>query len=265
MSIEKNLRSHLAYCEKRIEQIKGRLKLLPSGKLSIYPNGKYFKYIKLLPDGSHITIRKTDKNTVSELIEKRVLEDELHDIEVEREACLRYIRYKERFVKKLENLYSGSNAEYIRLLQANYIPADEAVHVWISQEYRKNTLHPENLKLSTMAGHKVRSKTERMVANIMYSWGIPYRYEQIHVLGNIDIASDFTILDTMTYKEKIIEVAGMMDDLTYASNFYKKMNTYAQHGWLPDVNLLVLYESREHPLDMNFACARIRQFLHIEV
>lgn len=265
MSIENIVESRVKFCNDQIEKIKAKLEHMPAGELRIYANGKYFKYVKHLPGQGSISIKRTEKDTISGLIKKRALEDELHDLEVERKACLRYMRCMDKSVRKLERLYLDSNAEYKRLLHESYKSPDERVSAWIKQTYKQSMSYPKNLRISTEAGHKVRSKTERMVSNLMYSSGIPYRYEQVYMFGSREVSPDFTVLDTMTYQEKIIEIAGMMDDAEYVSKFYEKMKLYAQYGWLPDINLLILYESKDHPLNMDFARARIGQFLNLSL
>ena len=42
----------------------------------------------------------------------------------------------------------------------------------------------------------------------------------------------------------------MMDDPTYIEKAFAKLKIYAQNGFIPTINLIVTYETMEHPLSM---------------
>ena len=48
---------------------------------------------------------------------------------------------------------------------------------WCAESFETNSSHPENLIHTTLAGHKVRSKSEVIISNLLYTNQIPYRYE----------------------------------------------------------------------------------------
>lgn len=78
-------------------------------------------------------------------------------------------------------------------------------------------MHPENLRYETEQGDLVRSKSEVIIANILYQHrkDILYKYERpLEVMSDgkeRNIYPDFTILNIHTGKVTYWEHAGRMD------------------------------------------------------
>ena len=119
----------------------------------------------------------------------------------------------------------------------------------IRDRYKCNPSHPENLIHKTMQGHLVRSKSEVIIANTLYTNQIPYRYEnQLEVKGVI-LYPDFTILHPKTNNLCYWEHFGMMENETYRENAYNKLKLYGQNGIIPSINLITTFETKSHPID----------------
>lgn len=116
--------------------------------------------------------------------------------------------------------------------------------------------HPENLRFETEQGEFVRSKSEVIIANILYqhSKDILYRYEKpLEVLVDRKVKTiypDFAILNVHTGKIWYWEHAGRMDDPTYANEFVKKTNAYVANGFLPGKDVVFTYETMANPLEI---------------
>lgn len=102
----------------------------------------------------------------------------------------------------------------------------------------------------TERGECVRSKSGKIIADKLYSLGIPYRYECPPLLeDNIKIYPDFTILKMPAREEVYLEHFGMMDDVNYVDTTIYKLNTYEKNGIYIGVNLFITYETSTKPLN----------------
>ena len=82
--------------------------------------------------------------------------------------------------------------------------------------------------LQTLSGNMVRSKSEVIVANILFQTGIPFRYEETLVApNNVWISPDFTI--EWAGKTYYWEHLGMLDKADYADDWAKKLAVYQQY------------------------------------
>jgi hypothetical protein len=106
-------------------------------------------------------------------------------------------------------------------------------------------------KYETDRGELVRSKSEWIVANLLYKNGIPYKYEKKLVLSDGDfLFPDFTVLNLQTRQEVYIELFGMMGEAKYCSDAIRKINKYAANGIVVGERLLPIFESAEVPLEI---------------
>lgn len=116
----------------------------------------------------------------------------------------------------------------------------------------------------TLRGEFVRSKSEVIIADRLYTRGIPYRYEICFPMEFEDISyvyPDFEILNVRTRQEFLWEHLGMLGDEGYSETQLKKISGYARSGFIPGKNLLLSFESRNRPLDTFYVDALIDSFL----
>lgn len=133
---------------------------------------------------------------------------------------------------------------------------EEIIRQWNELKSEANDYYNENKIYETNQGEYVRSKSETLIANMLYEHqaDILYKYEMplsIRVNGRVQtLYPDFTILNKHTGKITYLEHAGCMDNPEYANTFVKKINNYVLNGIMPGKDLIITYESAEYPLDM---------------
>lgn len=151
------------------------------------------------------------------------------------------------------------SSPYYELLQHYFsrekLPA--SVQEWCSEAYETNALHPENLIHITLAGHKVRSKSEVIIANLLYTNQIPYRYEAALRLKDFTVYPDFTILHPATKEIFYWEHFGMMDNASYCDAACNKLKSYCYNGIYPSMQLITTYETSKNPISSD----QIRQLI----
>ncbi len=178
-----------------------------------------------------------------------------------------------RFMRKcqsnaLEEIYDNLSDERKSLVTPIQISVKEKVRQWQTEVYEKNLMYPENLRYETEQGDMVRSKSEVIIANILYRnrRDILYKYERpLEVVENgrqKTIYPDFTILNKHTGKVTYWEHAGRMDDSHYANEFVKKMNTYIENDLLLGRDVVISFESLINPLDIKVVKRLVKQIIN---
>lgn len=143
-----------------------------------------------------------------------------------------------------------------KLIEPLVISEEERIRQWNLEQYVSNSFHPENLRFETEQSDFVRSKSEVIIANILFQHrkDILYKYEKpLEVLVDRKIKTiypDFTIMNIHTGKIWYWEHAGRMDDPIYANEFVKKTNTYVTNGFLPGKDVIFTYETMANPIEI---------------
>ena len=220
----------------------------PEGRLKIKKDGIYVKYYHVISSGSkkvpRTYISKKDINLAQSLAMKAYKDRLIYSLKHEIQAIDAYLR-----------LYPKDNGDALfrisptirELIGSEVFPQFDAEN-WLQKPYDQSTEYPEDLKLMTMKGHYVRSKSEVMIADELYRRGIPYRYECAIELEGETIYPDFTILDPKTGKIYLWEHFGLMDSPKYISKFQYKMGLYPRNGYVPQINLICTFETEANPL-----------------
>lgn len=85
----------------------------------------------------------------------------------------------------------------------------------------------------TVRGEAVRSKSEVIIANLLHSKGINYRYEEPLDVGGRIKYPDFTIEDDDVGERYYWEHLGMLSDPEYRQRWNQKLDWLMSHGILP--------------------------------
>lgn len=115
----------------------------------------------------------------------------------------------------------------------------------------KNTIHSD-ITYSTKNGELVRSKSELLLANLLFDNKVPYVYEKRLLLNDGKaVYPDFILLNLRTRKTIVYEHFGMMDDEGYRTRAFQKIAMYIRNGYIPGVNFFYTFESSSVPLDLD--------------
>ena len=142
-----------------------------------------------------------------------------------------------------------------------YGTMSEELQKWAHEEYEINPKDPELRNVPTVDGIKVRSKSEALIVMLLSVNHIPYRYECRLDVGGHAYYPDFTIRHPVTGEYFYWEHCGKMGDFKYVIRFLNKFRIYILNGYLPDHNLILTYESDNHPFDITIAQDKLREFL----
>lgn len=102
----------------------------------------------------------------------------------------------------------------------------------------------------TLKGDLVRSKSEVIIANMLYEVGIDYEYEKELDLGEDGVRiPDFTIEDAESGKCFYWEHCGMLGNAGYSKHWEDKKALYFKHGIIEGENLIVSRDSLNGGID----------------
>ena len=164
-----------------------------------------------------------------------------------------------------EKTYMSMSERWRKQIVPLNIPDSEYADLWQSLRYKGKSV--ENTGLWTSKGEIVRSKSEIIIADVLASLGVPYRYEFPHKLKNVDssrcieVYPDFTCLNVHTRKEFVWEHFGMMDDAEYACNAVAKIEMYLNSGYFWGDNLIFTMETHEKPLNSKIVRILAQKYL----
>ncbi|MBE5884607.1 MAG: hypothetical protein E7291_09415 [Lachnospiraceae bacterium] len=260
-TMESTLKEEMRQLEKVAREALGRLKGAPNGHLRITTNNGrveyYYKSVEVSSsNGRYI---KKNEESLARAIAQRDYDALLAKSAVERIKVIK--NFLEKYEKtSIKRIYQNTNGYRRDLISAVVISDEEYVKRWQAVEYEGKAFAVEAQEIITERGERVRSKSEKIIADKLYMLGIPYRYEYPLMLeGNIKIYPDFTILKMSSREEVYLEHLGLMDDSSYVDNVMYKLNTYERNRIYLGVNLFTTYETSKKPLNSRTLDGMIRK------
>lgn len=227
---KETVKDEMNYLKRNIKNIDDRLSRLPDDRVSV-----------ICRRGSYSLSAKTGgKKTGSELIKKyvsvknpeagayateyyllklkKILENDLSALQ----TFDKKYKYDERY-KLVKNI----PGEIAGIVKDPLITKDDYIIAWANEKYDSNPMpFDERFCYMTTKGERVRSRAEVIIAEILSSLSIPYRYEAPLWTGVRTVYPDFTIINPETGEEFYIEYFGMMNDPGYAADQFSKIREY---------------------------------------
>lgn len=166
--------------------------------------------------------------------------------------------------KRLWEIYETSSGRK-PLIKPYEISDEEYIAIWKGKHYIGKAFDEKNPEIYTEQGERVRSKSEKLIADKLYLMNIPYKYECPVVLkGYGTVYPDFTLLNIKRRQEIILEHFGIMDNPEYANKAIRKINLYTQNGYILGENLLLSFETSETVTDMRTLEKQLRRMDIVE-
>ena len=259
------LLKRLTFCDSIIKDAEKKIQKLPKGNLKATlvhnKDGETYQYY----------LRENRKDPTGRYLGKE--ERELARQLAQREYCEKVLKVAKREKKLIETLsdrlktdsvfeaYTGLKEGKKILVEPYVLPDHEFARRWQAKNYEGGKFSENDPEIYTKKGERVRSKSEQIISDRLYDAGIPYRYEFPFVYeGNKVIHTDFTVLRKSTRDVFRWEHFGKMDDPKYRKTFFWKQSLYAQHGYVPGINIIYTFEDKDNPLDTRFLDRLIKKF-----
>lgn len=193
---------------------------------------------------------------------------------VQREYEISVNRRLKRLKKKLEQFVSSYNVDEIKDIYDNACQAKQSLIQPIMLSDKKyiehwRELHPGNRNsfpaettYETDAGEFVRSKSEKILADLFCKFHVPYQYETEIVMENGQrFYPDFALLNLKKRKTIYWEHFGLISEEEYACKSLGKLSLYEKNGLIIGEDLLISMESEKTPLDIKLIEKKIKSFL----
>lgn len=239
--------------EKLIDEVSRSLSLAPEGTLRVSnSNGRIQYYRRTDSDpGGGVYIRKQDRDLAGALAQKD------YDIEL-----LRRMQSEKSVINEFLNYHENSDADFTfkelndyrkKLVFPRLISDDEFAENWKMEPFNGKSFRDDDLSnFFTKKGERVRSKSEIIIADMLYDNNIPYRYECPLYLASGEIRyPDFTLLNKHSRRLYYLEHMGMMDNAGYLRDFFRKLSLYSANDIVVGVNLFLTFESSMNPININ--------------
>lgn len=251
----KEIRSILEEKQKYYREMKSKIEKAAGhnkqkGRLRVIRSHGTFQYYLCVGKGdtNGRYIRKRDRKLAEEIAQR--------DYDVQMLKC---ISEWDKWIEQTKNAMPSVNPADIYeaspgrkpLIKPYEISDDEYAENWKNAVYKGKEFAADAMEIYSENGIRVRSKSEKIIADKLSILGIPYRYEYpLKLQGYGIVYPDFLLLNKRTRKEYILEHFGMMDDADYSRNAVKKINMYAKNGYVLGFNLLATFEMMDAPLDV---------------
>lgn len=251
-TIIESVNNRIAFLKRAIRRAEKDKSSFPEGRLRTSRSNGRIRYYKVSKerDTSGEYMPKNEQMLMIKLLaqkdyNKHFLKSAMDELEMLEKVLVRYQK------KQSEAVYEGLSDERQNLV-TSYIPSDDQIaEEWQSKTFKTNSYKIENKIYDTRRGEKVRSKSEAIIADMLFEMGIPYHYEYPLRLRNGKIKyPDFTLLKKRTGEVVYLEHFGFMDDENYRKDTLYKMDLYRANGIYPGKNLLFTYETNDNPLDI---------------
>ena len=247
----KGLRKLLLAEQVRLEIIKRKLDSDLAGgcegTLRITKSNGYTQYYHHSSDATQSSGRylpKTEKTFIRNLAQKsydrkliKLVERRLHQLKQ---------LTQEYNDDEIEEVFNKQVIERKCLVNPVEPTMEQIIDRWLNEEYTGKGFSDEDVLIYSEKGERVRSKTEKIIADYLYRNNIPYKYEKPLVLkGYGTVYPDFTLLSADTYEEIYWEHDGRMDDPVYASNAVKKIKLYEENGIYTGERFILTFETQK--------------------
>lgn len=249
--LEKVLRIREKELEKLIGIVSEELKGAPTEKLRISTCRNTVQYYLSSPE-----INRTYKNGKyitheHEEIAKKIAQRD-YDIRLMKRASVELEQVRKLISinqKGLEGVYENENKYRKKLINPYVLPNEIYVSKWMEEEYKGLPFAEGVAEIYTNKGERVRSKSEKIIADYLYDNNIAYKYEKPILLNNTIVHPDFTILDVENRREIYWEHFGLMDDIEYSRKAVQKIDSYIKEGLMPGERFIATYETSRNIID----------------
>lgn len=233
-----------------IEKLKMNISLAPKERFHISQEKKGLAAYEIRDDEKRIRLSPKNDQDVARMkkLAQRDYEERLLRLFEKLEITRRYVDRYMYICQQISDCYNNLPTARRELVAPFRNSQERKLEEWISELYIPKDSHADNLIIVTDRGDKVRSKSEKMIADRLYSKGVYYKYEKpLALKGFGRVYPDFTIYNPHDGKEYYLEHFGMVDDEAYRSEMLRRINAYRLNK-LGD-RLLMTFETKDNPLD----------------
>lgn len=235
---------------------------MPEGCLIIAKERGYSRFYRIL-DGKRMYLGKSESGIICALVKKQYEERTLAAVLDQKKVLTSCLQIIQGSYDGIESAYSAMDEDIRKYVRKDISTDDGFAEKWAEEKYAAAKRTDKHV-IETMGKEMVRSKSEALIADRLFTAGIPYRYEQLLMLDirdNLFYYPDFTILNKRTRKVIYWEHLGLLGDKKYCLDNLNKIDIYMRFGIVPGKNLILTYECEGKPLSTASVNMLIKEFL----
>lgn len=260
--ILEKVEEELKWLDEIIAKAEKSLKTAPEGILRISKCRGTTQYYRRKDekDKNGLYIKKKNRNLALGLAQKEYDMEMLMAAKEQKEMLCGFL--KEYMPDQMMGVYEKLSSERQKLITPYILSQEQYVKEWTSRIYKGKEFGADISEIYTEKGERVRSKSEKILADKFNLMGIPYHYECPLRLGGYGIVyPDFTLLNKRTRREYYLEHFGRMDDEIYSEHVVSKIESYQKNGIFPGEKLLMTFETSKKALNIKAVEQMISKYL----
>ena len=261
----------MEYLNRELEQVnkliainKGNLERLngtPEGFLRIAKKRASYQY--------YFKGENEEKERYLKVAEQNIAKN-VAQLDYERKAC-KFLKSRQRSLLSALKYMEETSIDEVyekmgdgrRQIVTPLVPArEEFVKKWYIEHPGNMNTYPLITGYETDRGEQVRSKSEKIIADMLNKYGIPYSYEPELRLGRKGaIFPDFLALNVRKRRTLVWEHMGLIDKEDYAVRNFNKLAYYEEAGYVVGHELIITMEADNMPLNIRMVEKKIKEFL----
>lgn len=247
----------------------------PQGRIRISQNGGHPEYYLVTERGSlrGKYLPHSQKTLARQLVQKDYDARLIKLLQKEITALQNYMKQTSNG-RAIPELYDSLCPARRSLITPAILTNEQYAARWQDISWKGRPFASDAPYICTARGERVRSKSEVIIADTLFRYNIPYRYEFPITLkrsnsddirrdfgSSITLYPDFLCLNTRTRTEFYWEHFGLMDSTEYSNNAAGKLRLYTENGILAGRNLIITMETQTEPPSIKALEKLIEEFL----
>ena len=247
----------------------------PKGRIRISQNGGHPEYYLVTERGSlrGKYLPHSQKTLARQLVQKDYDARLIKLLQKEITALQNYMKQTSNG-RAIPELYDSLCPARRSLITPAILTNEQYAARWQDISWKGRPFASDAPYICTARGERVRSKSEVIIADTLFRYNIPYRYEFPITLkrsnsddirrdfgSSITLYPDFLCLNTRTRTEFYWEHFGLMDSTEYSNNAAGKLRLYTENGILAGRNLIITMETQTEPPSIKALEKLIEEFL----
>lgn len=163
---------------------------------------------------------------------------------------------------EIEDVYTHLHPLKQQFIQPIEPTWEQKVSELRNMKYEGKMFRPGDIEIYSKKGERVRSKSEKILADTFFDLGIEYKYESpLYWKDGRTVYPDFTFLSPKTGKKIYWEHDGRMGDSEYTEKAIMKIEGYIRNGIYPGESLILTFESKCHVINQAVVNDLIKRYL----
>ncbi len=214
----------------------------------------------LLTDEKRSYIKKENMDIVQYEFQMEY-DNRIKDILMEQKAAIN--RFLSKYnVEAIQGAYTKLNGAKKVFVNPLAMTDEQYAANWKKLYEGNANNYPKKAEFITNRGESVRSKSEKIIADMFEKYGVIYSYEpKLEISEGKYVFPDFAILDVKNRKTIFWEHLGIIDDGEYASKNLAKIREYEAAGFELGEDLIITMESQDKPLDTKEIRKKISKYI----